>query len=233
MDIHVVGRHTKVAEEFRAKVLEKLKKIEALDPSATRIDVHVVHERSPHMSAERERIELTVYGKGPVIRTEAAAEDRVVALELASDRLVERMRKLHERRAHRHQGKVGVGHAAGLTVVGEPLPAPHEGPGERAPVSVEPWEGAPEGTTTEIPLAGTPIVIRSKTHSGVPMTTPDAIDQMELVGHDFFLFHDSETGLPSAVYRRRGWTYGVIHLEAGAPAAEAAGARPEPIEQSA
>ena len=229
MDIHVVGRHTKVAEEFRAKVLEKLKKIETLDPSATRIDVHVVHERSPHMVAERERIELTVHGKGPVIRIEAAAEDRIVALESASDRLVERMRKLHERRAHRHQGKVGVGHAAGLTVV----PEPHDGLGERAAVSVEPWEGAPEGTTTEIPLAGTPIIIRSKTHSGVPMTTPDAIDQMELVGHDFFLFHDSETGLPSAVYRRRGWTYGVIHLEAGRQAVEGLHSGRESMEESA
>jgi ribosomal subunit interface protein len=233
MDIHVVGRHTKVAEEFRDKVVEKLGKIETLDPSATRIDVHVVHERSPHMVAERERIELTVHTKGPVIRTEAAAEDRVVALELAADRLIERIRKLHERRAHRHQGKVGVGHAAGLTVVGEPQPEPHAGPGERAAVSVEPWEGAPEGTTTEIPLAGTPIIIRSKTHSGVPMTTPDAIDQMELVGHDFFLFQDSESGLPSAVYRRRGWTYGVIHLEAGPQAAEGAHSRHEPIEESA
>jgi hypothetical protein len=46
------------------------------------------------------------------------------------------------------------------------------------------------------------------------MSVPDAIDQMELVGHDFYLFVDAESGLPSAVYRRRGWTYGVIHLEA-------------------
>ena len=56
---------------------------------------------------------------------------------------------------------------------------------------------------------------------------------MELVGHDFFLFHDSESGLPSAVYRRRGWTYGVIHLEAGAEGADGAHSRPERIEESA
>jgi ribosomal subunit interface protein len=215
MDVHVVGRHTKVAEEFRLKVLEKLQRVEALNPSATRIDVHVVHERNPRFANERERIEVTVHGRGPVIRTEAAAEDRVVALELATDRLIERLRKLHERRAHRHQGKVGVGHAAGLVIV----PDAQDGPRDDAIVSVEPWEGAPAGATTEIPLEGTPIVIRSKTHTGVPMTTPDAIDQMELVGHDFFLFQDSESGLPSAVYRRRGWTYGVIHLEPGVASA--------------
>ena len=117
MDIHVVGRHTKVAEGFREKVLEKLQKVEALDPRATRVDVHVVHERNPRLADERERIELTVHGKGPVLRAEAAADDRMVALELAADRLVEQLRKSHERRAHRHHGKVGVGHAPELTVV--------------------------------------------------------------------------------------------------------------------
>ncbi len=72
--------------------------------------------------------------------------------------------------------------------------------------------GRAADATREIPIDGTPIVIRSKTHEASPMTVTDAIDQMELVGHDFFLFHDVETDLPSAVYRRRGWTYGVLHL---------------------
>jgi ribosomal subunit interface protein len=229
MDIHVVGRHTKVAEGFREKVLEKLQKVEALDPRATRVDVHVVHERNPRLANERERIELTVHGKGPVLRAEAAADDRMVALELAADRLVEQLRKSHERRAHRHHGKVGVGHAPELTVVPN-VPA---GPREDGAASVESWEGAPEGHTTEIPLAGTPIVIRSKTHIGAPMTTADAIDQMELVGHDFFLFHDSESDLPSAVYRRRGWTYGVIHLEARGEPHAGLDARADAMEESA
>ena len=229
MDIHVVGRHTKVAEGFREKVLEKLQKVEALDPRATRVDVHVVHERNPRLANERERIELTVHGKGPILRAEAAADDRMVALELAADRLVEQLRKSHERRAHRHHGKVGVGHAPELTVVPN-VPAT---PREDGAVSVERWEGAPEGHTTEIPLAGTPIVIRSKTHTGAPMTTADAIDQMELVGHDFFLFHDLESDLPSAVYRRRGWTYGVIHLEARGEPRAGLGAGAEVIEESA
>ncbi len=229
MDIHVVGRHTKVAEDFRDRVLEKLQRVEALDPRATRVDVHVVHERNPRLANERERIELTVHGKGPVIRAEAAADDRVVALELATDRLVEQLRKIHERRAHRHHGKVGIGHAPELSVVPD---APARPPA-RVAESVERWEGAPEDHTTEIPLAGTPIVIRSKTHAGAPMTTADAIDQMELVGHDFFLFHDSESGLPSAVYRRRGWTYGVIHLEASLEPHVSLDDHAEAIEESA
>ncbi len=201
MDIVVVGRHTKVSEEFRARVIEKLRRIETVDSRAIRIDVHVVHERNPKIAGEREKVELTVHGHRPVVRAEAASDDRHMALDIAIDRLVERLRKRHERHSHRHQGRIGVGKP------GTPM--------ESSPrtTSVEAWEGAPDSATREIPLDGTPIVIRSKIHSAAPMTISEAIDRMELVGHDFYLFHDSESGLPSAVYSRRGWTYGVIHLE--------------------
>ena len=214
MDIAIVGRHTKVSAEFRERIHEKLEKVESLEPKATRIDVHVVHERNPRLTAERERIELTLHSRGPVIRAEAAADDRTVALDQAATKILERLRKRHERRTHRHQGKPSIAEVAAAV----PLESATD---EQEIVNVEPWEGAPIDATREIPLAGTPIVIRSKTHSGQAMTVSEAIDQMELVGHDFFLFHDSESGLPSAVYRRRGWTYGVIHLEkeAASPAA--------------
>lgn len=203
MDIAIVGRHTKVSEDLRQKIFEKMEKIEALAPRATRADVHVVHERNPKHGNERERVEITVRG-GRVIRAEASAEDRMIALDAAIQKLVEQLRKLHERKVHRHQGKTGL-HSV------PPSETPAEG--EERVTSVEAWEGAPEGSHREIPIDGTPIVIRSKTHAAPPMTVADAIDHMELVGHDFFLFHDSDSGLASAVYRRRGWTYGVIHLE--------------------
>ncbi|WP_062291574.1 ribosome hibernation-promoting factor, HPF/YfiA family [Demequina phytophila] len=207
MDIAIVGRHTKVSEDMRQKIFEKMEKVEALAPRATRADVHVVHERNPKHANDRERVEITVRGRG-VVRAEAAAEDRFVALDGAMQKLVEQLRKLHERKAHRHQGK------AGLHTV--PAPAGDAADSDERASSVEAWEGAPEGSHREIPIDGTPIVIRSKTHAAAPMSVADALDQMELVGHDFFLFHDADTGLASAVYRRRGWTYGVIHLEQGA-----------------
>ncbi|MBN2176668.1 MAG: ribosome-associated translation inhibitor RaiA [Demequinaceae bacterium] len=199
MDVVVVGRHTKVSDEFRGKVIDKLRRIETVDPRATRIDVHVVHERNPKIAGERERVELTVHGHRPIVRAEASSDDRFVALEMAIDHVIERLRKRHERFSHRHQGRTGLGKTA--------VPAPSD------VASVEAWEGAPDTATREIPLDGTPITIRSKVHAAQPMTVPEAIDHMELVGHDFYLFHDSESGLPSVVYRRRGWTYGVIHLE--------------------
>ena len=62
-------------------------------------------------------------------------------------------------------------------------------------------------------MGESPIEVREKVHASAPMTLEDALNQMELVGHDFYLFHDSDTGQPSVVYRRRGWSYGVIHLK--------------------
>ena len=69
-----------------------------------------------------------------------------------------------------------------------------------------------------------PIEVRTKVHATAPMALDQALYEMELVGHDFYLFHDSESDRPSVVYRRRGWSYGVIHLdvdEGAAPSSEA------------
>lgn len=202
MEIAIVGRHTRITDDMRERINAKMEKIAVLAPKATRVEVHVVHERNRRMAADQERVEITLYDRA-VIRTEASADDRVVALELAASRIIERLRKLRERRASRHQGVPSIREVIKAeTVAADP---PME--------SVETWEGAPDDSVREIPLDGTPIVIRSKTHAAQPMTVPEAIDQMELVGHDFYLFLDSESRLPSAVYRRRGWTYGVIHVD--------------------
>jgi len=210
MDIAIVGRHTKVSDDLRLKIADRMDKIAQLAPKATRADVHVVHERNPRHSGDSERVEITVYGRA-VVRAEASADDRVAALDMATAKVIERIRKLHSRMATRHQGKLPL-HA----VAGAPEVAPAEAAEDTAVANVETWEGAPDSSVREIPLDGTPIVIRSKVHSAVPMTVTEAIDQMELVGHDFFLFLDAETRCPSAVYRRRGWTYGVIQLEEAA-----------------
>lgn len=213
MDIAIVGRHTKVNEPLRTRINERMEKVTELAPRATRAEVHVCHERNPRVASEKERVEITLHGRS-VVRSEASATDRETAFDVAYSKLTAQLRKLHERKVHRHQGK------AGLRSVPTPasgVPAVTEGgTGSDVVDSVETWEGAPEGLTREIPIDGTPILIRSKTHEARPMSVTDAIDQMELVGHDFFLFHDVDADLPSAVYRRRGWTYGVIHLAAAA-----------------
>jgi len=209
MDIAIVGRHTKVNDDMRGRIATKMEKLSALAPLATRAEVHVVHERNPKLSTDAERVEITLHGRA-VVRAEASAEDRVAALELATNRVIEQLRKLHERRAHRHQGKADMATFAMADMTA--AEASEASASESEVESVEAWDGQPASSVREIPLDGTPIVIRSKVHAADPMSVPDAIDQMELVGHDFFLFLDSDSGMPSAVYRRRGWTYGVIHL---------------------
>lgn len=213
MDIAIVGRHTKVSEDVRQKIHEKMAKVESLAPRATRAEVHVVHERNPRLSGERERVEITLHDHG-VVRAEASADDRLVALDRASARILEQLRRQRDRYATRHKSKPSL-HAvvAADMAASERAANGHQEDGADGVASVEAWEGAPEGSTVEVPLDGTPISIRSKTHRASPMAVAEAIDQMELVGHDFYLFLDAESGLPSAVYRRRGWTYGVIRLD--------------------
>jgi ribosomal subunit interface protein len=199
MEIVVAGRHTDVPERFRRHVEDKLAKLEQLAPRAQRIDVEVTHEPNPRQAAAAERVELTVVGKGPVIRAEACADDRYGAFDLAIDKLAERLRRARDRRKN-HRGRVAP------PVVDAVLPEPEPEPERFAPPS--------EDGVVETTLGDSPVVIREKVHLAQPMTIDDALYEMELVGHDFFLFVDAETAQPSVAYRRRGWSYGVIKLDA-------------------
>lgn len=200
MEIVVAGRHTDVPARYRNHVAGKLAKIEQLAPRAQRVDVLVSHEPNPRQADFSERVELTVVERGPVIRAEASADDPYAALDLALAKLLERLRRHRDRRRERKD----------TTIPGtEPLDEFDETEAES--------EGPPvrilDDGTKEIPLGDSPVVIREKVHLAAPMVVDDALYQMELVGHDFFLFVDAETGCPAVAYRRHGWSYGVIKLE--------------------
>jgi ribosomal subunit interface protein len=206
MEIVIVGRHVEVPERFRRHVEDKLAKVSQLAPRAQLIDVEVTHENNPRQSGVCERVELTVRGKGPVVRAEATADDPYAALDSATTKLMERLRRARDRKKDHHKDT--------------PL-APVD---VRPPSQAEPPEPAPAlepGDTVESMWGDSPVVIREKLHHAQPMTMDDALYEMEMVGHDFFLFIDAETALPSVAYRRRGWSYGVIRLDA--PVAAVAG----------
>lgn len=212
MEIVVAGRHTDVQDRFRQHVEEKLSKLGALAPSAQRIDVEVTHERNPRQADQAERIELTVVGKGPVIRAEASADDRYAALDLAIDKLAERLRRVRDRRKDHHRRVVPGAVAAPETAMeAEDL--------DRFEPPAAPLDPSVQETT----LGDSPVVIREKVHAARPMTVDDALYEMELVGHDFFLFIDVETAQPAVAYRRRGWSYGVIKLDTPVKIAEPVG----------
>jgi ribosomal subunit interface protein len=208
VDIVVKGRHCEVSERFRRHVAEKLSKLERLDSKVIRVDVEVCKERNPRMADRSERIELTVHSKGPVIRAEAAADDRHTALDMALDRLVARLRRAADRRRVHHGTRTPVSLSAALAAGNGGQPSTDAAD---AGDSVAPDDGPRQVGPLEVDGDG-PLVVREKTHAASPMTLDQALYEMELVGHDFYLFVDAESRMPSVVYRRRGYDYGVIRL---------------------
>ncbi|WP_165989355.1 ribosome hibernation-promoting factor, HPF/YfiA family [Streptomyces sp. YIM 98790] len=212
MDIVVKGRKTDVPERFRRHVAEKLKldKIQRIDTKINRVDVEVSKEHNPRLADRSDRVEITVRHRGPVIRAEAAAADPYGALDLAVERLENRLRRLHDKRTTRRgKGRIPASEV-GAVVAGA---ARMNGNGE---LGQRPEPEAPPRPEKKGPLeidGEGPLVVREKTHTAAPMTLDQALYEMELVGHDFYLFVDSETKAPSVVYRRHGYDYGVIHLE--------------------
>ncbi|MGL5850011.1 MAG: ribosome hibernation-promoting factor, HPF/YfiA family [Phycicoccus sp.] len=196
MDIVVTGRHLTVSDRFREHIEEKLAKVSQLAPRTRRVEVLVSHEPNRRQAKACDRVEVTCYAKGPVVRAEACADDRYVALDMVLDKLSERLRRHNDRRQVRRGRRVPESVAQATARISVP---------ETPPVVVEqPSEG---------PFDGSPVDVREKVHHSRPMTLADALREMELVGHDFYLFHDVDTERASVVYRRQGWSYGVIHLD--------------------
>jgi len=194
VDVVVKGRHTELTERFRSHSEEKLAKLAKLDGKVSRIDVEVCEEHNPRLAGRRSRIELTCRTRGPVVRAEAAAADPYAALDLAFTRLEARLRRAADRRRVHHGIRTPVSVAAATAAVAV-------NGSSAAPAAPQDADDEPQ-----------PFVVREKKHQAVPMTLDQALLEMELVGHDFFLFVDVEAGVPSVVYRRRGYDYGVIRL---------------------
>lgn len=215
MEIVVVGRKTEVAPRFRRHVEEKLSKVTQLAPYAQRVDVEVSHEPNPRQASSSERIELTVRDRGPVIRAEASASDQYAALDVATTKLLERLRRSHDRRkaksARRDQRAMPFPASPIDPVPAETVDLPDDH--VIAPNEVD--------VAVESQLGDSPVLVRQKLHRTAPMSVEDAIDEMELAGHPFYLFVESESHQPAVVYHRHGWTYGVIRLDAEATSSEA------------
>lgn len=206
MEIVVVGRHTEVSDQFRRHVEDKLGKVAQLSPYAQRVDAEITHEKNPRLADRAERVELTVRAKGPVVRAEASASDRYAALDLATTKLLERLRRARDRRKQHHR--------RAAVPIPQELPEDLMPDAEPTPVQEEQTPAVPTepGVAVETQLGDSPVVIRQKVHQTTPMSVDQALSEMELVGHPFFLFIDEETSQPCVVYHRHGWTYGVIRL---------------------
>jgi len=212
VEIVVTGRHLQVSDRFRAHLDEKLAKIPQLAPRVQRVDVVVSHEPNKRQAKACERVEITCYVKGPVVRSEACLDDKYAALDIAMDKLMERLRRAQDRKRV-HRGRRSPESVAQATArLSEMNGSGAQGEGHVHDDSDETDRFGAQGNS--------PVEIREKIHASTPMGLDQAVAEMELVGHDFYLYHDEDTGQPSVVYRRRGWSYGVIHLDVEQAAAD-------------
>jgi ribosomal subunit interface protein len=195
-EIVVRGRNVVIPDHYRQHVGEKLAKLERYDHKIIRTDVELNHEKNPRQNGSCQHVEITCRTKGPVVRSEACAEDFYKALDMAADRLERRFRQAADRRRVHHGARTPRSVAevtADLSTLNGLAPAADDA------VLDEPDEGPGR-------------IVREKEHPAKPMSVDQALFEMELVGHDFFLFSDADTGRPSVVYRRHAYDYGLIRL---------------------
>jgi len=195
-EVVVKGRNVEIPDHFRTYVSEKLARLERFDRTIYLFDVELDHERNRRQRKNCQHVEITARGRGPVARGEGCADSFYAALESAVSKLENRLRRSKDRRKIHYGDKtpVSLAEATAVTHLVEPLSAPVED----------------EGPALEDHEPGR--IVRTKEHTATPMTVDDALYEMELVGHDFFLFHCKETDKPTVVYRRHAYDYGLIRL---------------------
>jgi len=221
MDITITGRGVGIPDRFEDYATEKADKVAQLAEKALALEIKLIRHHETNGSSGDDRVELTLIGPGPIVRAEAAAGDKYAAFDIALDKMLERIRQAKDRKkVHRGQHRPVSMHEA--TSSGRIM--------DVVPASAAVMDAVSTGS---IPVPGdvvgepewSPVVIRHKVFPATRMNQEDAVDHMELVGHDFFLFIDAATDRPSVVYRRNGWNYGVIGLDESADELAAARAR--------
>ncbi len=198
MDIVVTGRHCTLSPEVKELVAERLSTIEKLRDRVIRTEVEFHCREATKDPEDAAVVQITVRSRGPVIRAEGRSSDKMLAFEVAMDRLKAQLRKAADRRKT-HRGL--------RSTSGEPVPMPVE-------AEVPEEDVVPTQEVAGLVVTGDgPLVVREKVFQTSPLTLAQALDEMELVGHDFFLYQDADSGRPSVVYRRKAYNYGVIHLD--------------------
>jgi len=202
MEIIISGRRMTVTEDVRQMVIDRLEReVAKLADQVQRAEVEF--SAGEGKSAPVTTVEITLRSKGPVIRATGAADDKRLAFEAAVDKLRTQLRRAADRRKTRRglrgQGLASIAPDLAQVAAPEAPKAVQEKPATRLVAGIE--------------VSGDgPLVVREKDFSSPKLTLSQALDELELVGHDFFLYVDADTGLPSVVYRRKAYDYGVIHL---------------------
>lgn len=222
MELTIQGRNVTISDRFREYVETKVTRFEELGDKVQRIEIKVLKE-NPQPGHDGMRVEATVIGRGPVVRAEARGDDKQAAFDSAYAKLIEQLRRARDRRKiHRGNHRPSAVHEATAALPVLPISdRPYASPEELSAAESEAFD-TEYALSEDVP----PVEIRRKSFPAERMSADQAIDRMELVGHDFFLYIDSATDEPSVAYRRKGWEYGVISLSASV-------AEPETVEERA
>ncbi|QYN34830.1 ribosome-associated translation inhibitor RaiA [Pseudonocardia sp. DSM 110487] len=216
MEIVVTGRNVEVPDHFRVHVAEKIGRLERYDHKIVGMEVELFHERNRRQLKNCQRVEITGRGCGPAARAEACAQDFYAALDGAIAKLEARLRRSHDRR--RVTGKrtrVMAGRGSATAVLDDVSVAGDDGMDDEADIRADDTIDIPGPRVHDEDMADAVPgrIVREKVHPAKPMSVDDALSRMELVGHDFYLFSDADSGQPCVVYRRKGYDYGMIRLE--------------------
>lgn len=217
MDVVVTGRNVEVSDRFRAHIGEKMSNLERYDSTTVRYEIELYHEENPRLAKMAQRVQITGKGGGSTVRAEASGPDFHAALGHAVDKLEERLRRQHDRRKV-HYGLRQPTSVAEATAGSTPVPntgsstAPVTGFGDGTATRSEARAGEYDLPRDEIPVDGPGRIVREKQHPAEPMSVNDALGNLELLGHDFYLFVDSANDRPSVIYRRQAFDYGIIRL---------------------
>jgi ribosomal subunit interface protein len=213
VEIVVHGRHVDVSSRFRDQVSDKLARIDRFGIQISRVDVELSQEKNPRLSDRAFEVEITCRSKGPVIRAEAWAADKYSAMDVAIGRIEEQLRRAHDRSKDHRKLRMAKRKDDAVDAKSDGI----------EPVFADSDLEFVDVLDDEVYAQG-PVVVRNKVHAATPMSIAQAVDQMELVGHDFFLFQEIDSSKPAVVYRRRGFDYGLIRIETAASNGAANGA---------
>jgi putative sigma-54 modulation protein len=188
MDLVVVGKHTEVDTALRALTQEKLQRIEKYASDVRRVDVDYA-EHLTRKATDSHTCEILVHVNHHLVKGTATAAEHAIALDLAVEKVEHQMRRLHERRVRRRNGT-----RARNARVGDDA-------GAGAGAGVDTADEEPE-----------PSIVKIKQIEVKPMHTEEAALQMELLGHDFFVFRSTDNGRAAVLYRRRDGAFGLIEV---------------------
>jgi ribosome hibernation promoting factor len=184
MRLQVKGKNVEVSEAIRTYAEEKLGRLDRQLADPTRVELELAVEKNPSISANHVA-EATVWTKGPVLRAKEASSDMRASIDLLVDKLERQVARYREkRRDHRHDAHRDGGGAG---------------------------NGAADAATyTKTNEEGGPVIVKTKQFTLQPLSAEEAVEQLELVGHDFFVFRNAESDEINVVYRRRDGGYGLI-----------------------